>query len=166
MARANSNSSLHTLNSDEIILDPSSVQRPKIVQAFVTNRVEPIEANPIGRSEIKNKEEIGGEGTQNTKNNFLSLQVDINDTNQKVLYGFLGIFGLLLGGIWASGYFLIPQRNIFEFDGFHYETFFYLVLMYIPLMNSKMFINAYYINGYRWENTFKVWAKTIVAATV
>ena len=64
MARANSNSSLHTLNSDEIILDPSSVQRPKVMQAFVTNCVEPIEANPIGRSEIKNKEEIGGEGAQ------------------------------------------------------------------------------------------------------
>ena len=86
--------------------------------------------------------------------------------NQKVLYGFLGIFGLLLGGIWASGYFLIPQRNIFEFDGFHYETFFYLVLMFIPMMNSKMFINAYYINGYRWENTFKVWAKIVVAGSI
>ena len=166
MAGANSNSALDELNSDEIILDPSSVQRPKVVQAFVSNRVEPIEANYIGRIEIKNKEEIGGEETQPTKNDFLSLQVDLNDKNQKILYGFLGIFGLLLGGIWASGYFLIPQRNIFEFDGFHYETFFYLVLMFVPMMNSKMVINAYYINGYRWENTFKVWAKTIVAGAI
>ena len=35
--------------------------------------------------------------------------------------------------------------------------------MFVPMMSSKMFINAYYINGYRWENTFKIWAKTIVA---
>ena len=166
MARVNSNSTLDAPNSDEITFEPSSAQRPKVVQAFVSNRVEPIAANHRGNSETKNKEEIGGEGTQTTKNDFLSLQVDINDRNQKVLYGFLGIFGLLLGGIWASGYFLIPQRNIFEFDGFHYETFFYLVLMFIPMMNSKMFINAYYINGYRWENTFKVWAKTVVAGSI
>ena len=130
MARENSNSALDASNSDKITFEASSVQRPKVVQvqAFVLNRVEPTAANQRRKWETKNNEEIHQERTQSTKNDFLSLQVDLNDGKQKLLYSFLGIFGLLMGGIWASGYFLIPQRNIFEFDGFHYETVIYMVL--------------------------------------
>ena len=100
------------------------------------------------------------------ENNYLfSLRANLDDQKQQVLYAFLGVIGLIMGGLWATGYFLIPWQNAFETDAFSYELFFYMNLFYLPVMASKMFYNAYYINGYRWDNPYKVWGITLLAAS-
>ena len=144
---------------------PSSVRTTKVVQAFDSNRVEPIEANKDGNKDNGSTEKGGKEVNETVKNELFSLEVDLKDTKQQVLYAFLGIVGIFLGALWSSSYFLIPERNIFDFDGFHYETFFVMILVYMPMQTSKMFINAYYINGYRWENTKQVWFKIVLAGS-
>ena len=70
-----------------------------------------------------------------------------------------------MGGVWAAGYFLVPWQNIFEIDGFPYELFVYMILFYIPVTTSKVFYNGYYVNGYRWDNPYKVWVLTLLAAS-
>ena len=142
-----------------------SLKGIQVVQAFESNRIVPAEAKHDAIRDIETSQENKKEEMEKENNYLFSLKVNLDDQKQQALYAFLGVIGLIMGGVWAAGYFLVPWSNIFETDGFSYELLAYMTLFYCPVMATKMFYNAYYINGYRWDNPYKVWVLHLLAAS-